>query len=152
MIDQVKTSCQICKTLQTTQATMAMMTPCSTEDKNGKKQFTCLVCQWYYGCDGETCKPRDFGTGVIVSEGACVHPNPETNRYVPPCRSRGLFKESKLSEKRIDHFHSKWHAVAVEAARKHEPVKQAAALQWWPMKYAACRLKWPMLPSRSAAS
>ena len=33
-----------------------------------------------------------------------------------------------------------------------EPVKQAAALQWWPMKYAACRLKWPMLPSRSAAS
>ena len=120
----INTSCQISETRDKTQAAMAMKTPCCTEDKNDKKQFTCPICKWHFGCDNAICKPCDFGTGGIVSKGVCVNPNPETSHYTQPCRSRGLFKKSKLSEKRLDHFHSKWHEEAVEAACKHELVKQ----------------------------
>ena len=119
----INTSGQISERLDKTQVIMAM-TPCCTEDKNGKKHFTCSICEWYFGCDKSICKPCNFGTGGILSHGVCVNPNPETNHYIQPCRSRGLFKESKLSEKRLGHFHSKWHEEAVEAACKHELVKQ----------------------------
>ena len=119
--------CQISQALFTDQHTMSKATPCCLEDKNGKTFFTCLICQWHYGCDGATCQPRTFNeAGEIISNGSCVNPNPAAanNRNIPPCRSRGLFKAKTLYEKRQAHFNSDWHKLAHEAACKHESVKQ----------------------------
>ena len=92
-----------------------------------QKLLTCVVCEWFYGCDSSVCKPREHSiTGEILDHGACKNPNPaaEANCNIPPCRSRSLHTVKAASEKRNKHFESDWHATALAAACEHESVKK----------------------------